>query len=266
MSDTSPSFRRRTLIPRFRRSLAAAAPVRAIGWLCLAAVALPFTAWAPRTNAAEPPSSSPEKKPFTAHDLVTMERVSDPRLSPDGRFVAYQLRTTDLEANKAVHALWLFDLKTPGATPRQVSAPGSNATSPRWSPDGQALFFLSNRAGSNQVWRLPLQAGGGEAQAVTRLPLDVNSFALAPDGRRLAVALDVFPDAATPEDTRKRLDEQEKRKATGQLYDQLFVRHWDTWANGTHAGLFTLALDASGVATAAPPKDATRCTSSRRRR
>ena len=233
----------------------------ATGWLRLAVV-LALTAWVPpRSHAAAdqtPGSSSPEKKPFTAHDLVTMERVSDPRLSPDGRFVAYQLRTTDLEANKAAHALWVLDLKTPGAVPRQVSAPGGNATSPRWSPDGRALFFLSNRAGSSQVWRLPWRAGGGEAQAVTRLPLDVNGFALAPDGRRLAVALDVFPDAATPEDTRKRLDEQEKRKSTGQLYDQLFVRHWDTWANGTHAGLFTLALDASGVAVAAPPVWVTR--------
>lgn len=240
---------------------AASGRLAARGLVCLAAtVAVLVTGGRPCVaRAAEQPRLA-ERKPFTARDLVTMERVSDPCLSPDGRWVAYQLRTTDLAANKGVHAVWLLDLQTLGAAPRQVSAPGSNATSPRWAPDGKALFFLSNRSGSNQVWRLPLEAGGGEARAVTQLPLDVGSFVLAPDGRRLAVSLDVFPDAATPEETKRRLDEQQAKRgrATGQLFDQLFVRHWDTWADGRRAQLFTLVLDAQGTATAAPPVHVTK--------
>ena len=191
-----------------------------------------------------------EKKPFSARDLVLMERVSDPRVSPDGRFVAYQVRRPDLETNKGVNGLWLLDLKTPGAAPRMLSAPGVDANTPRWSPDAKAVYFLSSRTGSSQVWRLALD--GGEAQPVTQLPLDVGSFKVSPDGRRLAVTLEVFPDAATLGETKKRLDEKAKPKASGLLFDKLFVRHWDTWANGTRAQLFTLPLDPAGAATGEP--------------
>ena len=61
-----------------------------------------------------------ENKPFSARDLVLMERVSDPRVSPDGRFVAYQVRRTDLETNKGVNGLWLLDLKPPGLGPKPL--------------------------------------------------------------------------------------------------------------------------------------------------
>ena len=191
-----------------------------------------------------------ETKRFTVRDLVALERVSDPRVSPDGRQVAYQLRTTDLEANKGLQGIWLLDLATPGATARPFSASGSSAFSPRWSTDGRAIYFLSTRSGSSQVWRIPV--GGGEAQMVTKLALDVGSFVLAPDGRHIAVSMEVFADSATLEDTKKRLDEKAKPKATGQLYEKLFVRHWDTWASGARAQLFTLALDESGLATGDP--------------
>jgi Tol biopolymer transport system component len=155
--------------------------------------ALLLLATATSMSGADPKPA--EKKPFSIRDLVMMERVSDPRISPDGKFVAYQVRKTDLEANKGVNGVWLLDLKTAGATPRMLSAPGSDANTPRWSTDSKAIYFLSSRSGSNQVWRLALD--GGEAQPVTQLPLDVGSFMLSPDGRRIAVTLEVFPDLTT---------------------------------------------------------------------
>lgn len=190
------------------------------------------------------------KKTFTVRDLVMMERVSDPRVSPDGKFVVCQVRKTDLDSNKGVNGLWLLDLKTPGATPRMLSAPGSDGNSPRWSPDSKAIYFLSSRSGTPQVWRLPLD--GGEALPVTQLPVEVGSFMLSSDGRRLAVTLDVFPDLPTLAETKKRLDEKAKPKASGLLFDKLFIRHWDTWSNGARAQLYSLALDAAGVATGDP--------------
>ncbi len=191
-----------------------------------------------------------ENKPFSVRDLVMMERVSDPRISPDGKSVAYQVRKTDLEANKGITGIWLLDLQSAGAVPRMLSAPGSDANSPRWSADGKTVYFLSSRSGSSQVWRLSLD--GAEAQPVTQLPLDVGSFKLSPDGRLLAVTLDVFPDAATLADTKKRLDQKAKPKATGLLFDKLFVRHWDTWANGARSQLFTMALDPAGSTAGEP--------------
>ena len=191
-----------------------------------------------------------EKKPITVRDLVVLERVSDPRISPDGKFVAYQVRKTDLEANKGVNGIWLLDLKSPGAAARLLTAPGSDANTPRWSADGKAIYFLSARSGSAQVWRLSLD--GGEAQPVTQLPLDIGSFMVSPDGRRLAITLEVFPDLATLAESKKRLDEKAKPKASGLLFDKLFIRHWDTWANGTRSQLFTVPLDAAGGAAGEP--------------
>lgn len=175
---------------------------------------------------------------FTPMDLVTMKRVSDPQIAPDGEQIAYTLRTTDLDGNKGVRQIWLLDRKT-GKT-RQVTSGNGNSDTPRWNADGQ-LYFLSTRSGSSQVWRL--DPSGGEAQSVTSLPLDVGAFGLAPSGDRIALAFETFPDCAADLDcSARKLKERAARKETGQRYDRLFVRHWDTWKDGTRSQLFAATL------------------------
>ncbi|HEY0975699.1 MAG TPA: S9 family peptidase [Solimonas sp.] len=180
---------------------------------------------------------------FTVHDLVRLDRVSDPRLSPDGRHVAYTLRSTDYDANKGVQQLWLLDLSS-GAK-RALTTSASNYA-PRWSNDGKQLYFLSSRSGSAQVWQLSLD--GGEAQAVTTLPLSVGAYALSPTGTRIAVSMEVFTDCVDLACTQSRLDARAAQKTTGVVHEKLFARHWDTWKNGTRAQLFTLKLGADGKA------------------
>jgi len=187
--------------------------------------------------------------PFTVEDLVLLKRVSDPQLSPDGRQVAFVQRETDLDANKGRTSLWLLDL-TPGtAQPRRLTEVKANDSSPRWSPDGRTLYFLSTRSGSSQVWRLALT--GGDAQRVSDYPLEVGALKVSPRGDRLALSMDVFPDCATLECTRERLSGRASDKASGRTYERLFIRHWDTWSNGTRSHLFTAQL-APGGAGAAP--------------
>jgi dipeptidyl aminopeptidase/acylaminoacyl peptidase len=103
-------------------------------------------------------------------------------------------------------------------------------------PDGRSLYFLSTRSGSSQVWSLSLD--GGEAQPVTKLPVDVGSFALSRDGALLAVSLEVFVDCPDLDCTQERLAALEKRQASGRLYDSLLFRHWDTWSDGRRSHLF----------------------------
>lgn len=185
-------------------------------------------------------------RPFDADALVRLERVSDPRVSPNGRLVAYTLRTTDYEANRGVQAIWLHDLES-GSTQRLTGGNGSSFHA-RWASDG-SLYFLSTRSGSQQVWRLDL-AAGGEAQAVTDLPLDVGTFVLSPAGDRIAVSVEVFPEfGADLAASRRRFDELAASKASGVVHEQLFIRHWDTWKNGSRAQLFGYALDPQGAAT-----------------
>ena len=181
---------------------------------------------------------APAPRPFNQQDLVTMRRVNAPRVSPDGRQVAFVLRSTDLEANRGRTDLWLVNLD--GTNLRQLTAHADNDAEPVWAPDGKSLFFLSSRGGSSQVWRLPVD--GGEPQAVTKLPLDVGSFALSRDGQQLAVSMDVFPDCGTLTCNTQRTEATQKKKNTGLAYDQLFVRHWDTWKDGTRSHLFVVPV------------------------
>lgn len=189
-------------------------------------------------------AQSQDSHPFNVHDLVMMNRVSDPQVSPDGKWVAYVLRTTDLEADGGKTDLWLVPVSG-AAQPRQLTTHEASDSSPRWSPDGRDLYFLTSRSGSSQVWRLPL--AGGEARQVTDLELDVGNLVLSPNGQRMAFSADVFVDCEDLACTAKRLEERQKAKTTGVVYDQLFVRHWDTWKDGRRSHLFVMETKGGSI-------------------
>lgn len=192
------------------------------------------------TLAAAPVAAEPH--PFNAHDLVTMDRVSDPQVSPDGEWVAFVVRETDLEADRGRTDLWR--VRTDGSGLQRLTRHESSDGSPHWAPDGEDLYFLSSRSGSSQVWRLPL--GGGEAVQVTDLPVDVNGYLVSPGGDRLAVSVDVFLDCETLQCTAERLAAEEESKADARLYDRLFVRHWDEWRDGRRSQLYVVPVDGGG--------------------
>jgi dipeptidyl aminopeptidase/acylaminoacyl peptidase len=155
-------------------------------------------------------------------------------------------RETDMNANKGRTSLWLLDLADPAATPQRATGAPANDSSPRWAPDGHTLYFLSNRSGTSQVWRLDLPALA--AQRVTDYPLDVTSLKVSPRAAQLALSMEVFPDCESLKCTRERLDQRAADKASGRLYERTFIRHWDSWSDGTRSHLFTAPLAAGGAA------------------
>lgn len=174
--------------------------------------------------------------PFSIHDLLAMERISDPQVSPDGRLIVFVLSKTDLEENGSKTDLWM--VRADGKDLRQLTSHTEKDSSPRWDPDGKTVWFLSSRSESSQVWRI--RVDGGEALQFTDEPLDVANLVIAPDGEHIAFTMEVFPDCNGPAETKKKLDEKDEKKVTGRMYDKLFIRHWNRWKDGRRSHVFVM--------------------------
>jgi len=185
---------------------------------------------------SEPTSThAAEKKPFDVRDLVELQRASQAALSPDGRTVAFVLRSTDMEANKGRTDLWM--MKSNGKGLRRLTTNKANDWAPQWMSE-KTVGFLSTRSGTPQIHAIEID--GGEARQVSDLPLDVQTFRSSPDGTVLVFSAKVYPDCDTVACTLERDEQREKRKTTGRVYDELFVRHWDTWKEGKRNHLFAM--------------------------
>ena len=209
-------------------------------WLCIAAALV--------SNVQAVGADAPSRA-LTPTDLNRLARVSDPQVSPNGRYVVYVQRETDLDANRGRTDLWLVDLENPALAQRRLTQHSANDTHPRWQVDGSSVYFLSSRTGSQQIWRLSLS--GGEAVQITDYPLDVNTFRFSDGGGRIALSMEMYPDCDSPRCTRERLDAAAKKKETGRIFDSLFIRHWDTWNAGLRSNLFVASMNTGGRA--APP-------------
>lgn len=194
---------------------------------------------------------------MTETDLATMKRLSAPAASPDGSMIAYQLRETDLDANKGRTDLYLLKLGTPDAVPAIfASKPDKNEHSPAFSPDGKSIFYLSNESGSEQIWRFDI-ASGTAAQA-SNFKADVIGFKISPDGSKFAVWGDVARDCLEFGCDRNG-DTSKPGPGSGHEYDRLLVRHWDQWETpGNYSRIFTAVLGADGkLGTAGKAMDGT---------
>ena len=175
-------------------------------------------------------------------DLQKLDRVSSPVLSPDGSTVVFAKRIVDADVVKASSSLWVRNLLTRDmAPPKRLTPEGWNVNSPSFSPDGKTVYFLSAKSGTQQLYALPLV--GGAPRQLTAFALDVTSYKVSPDGTRVLFSTDTFADCkADFACTKKRLDDTAAKKSSGVVYDGLFVRHWDTWADGRRSRLFVAAL------------------------
>jgi dipeptidyl aminopeptidase/acylaminoacyl peptidase len=169
---------------------------------------------------------------LTPELLWQLARVSEPQLSPDGSRLLYSVRTTDLAANKSTAQLFVVDVSS--GERRQLTTAGSNSNA-RFAPDGQRVAFLSTRSGSPQIWVIALD--GGEARQVTQHEGGVANMAWSPTGKHFSFTADVKLDPDV-HDRHKDLP-----KAEAKVYDDLMVRHWDTWHEGTYSHLFVVTSE-----------------------
>ncbi|AMJ57262.1 MULTISPECIES: S9 family peptidase [Stenotrophomonas] len=182
---------------------------------------------------------------FEVRDMVKLDRASAPLLTANGAQVVFAKRIVDADL-KASSSLWIRDLRTRDmAPPKQLTPAGWNVNSA--SIEGQNVYFLSAKNGSQQLYVMPL--AGGEPRQLTDFALDVDSYRISPQGDRVLFSAGVFQDCGSDlACTSQRLDKDKADKSSGQVFDSMFVRHWDTWADGRRNTLFVAPLPAAGAA------------------
>jgi dipeptidyl aminopeptidase/acylaminoacyl peptidase len=200
--------------------------------------------------AIAPLARAQSKRPITFDDLIAMQRVSDPRISPDGKWVAFTVATPDKEANRNAANIWL--IPAGGGEAKPLTRSGRD-NSPRWAADGKHIAFISSRDGEAQIYTISVE--GGEATKLTNISTGVDTFQWAPDGKSLAFTSGVFPDCNDDACNKKRLDDASKSKVKARVYDHLLYRHWTHWNDGRRSHLFITAAEGGAARDLTPGAD-----------
>jgi dipeptidyl aminopeptidase/acylaminoacyl peptidase len=189
--------------------------------------------------------SAQSKRPMTFEDLMRVERISDPQVSPDGNWVSYTQTTVDLAANTKTNHVWLVPLQ--GGPARQLAP--EEAERARWSPDGRSIAFISDRGDDPQIWVMP--ATGGTARQVTALATGADGVTWARHADVLLFTSTVYPACTSAVDVaacnKQKLDSANANPAKAQISTELLFRHWTVWRSGRYTHLFVVATDGSNL-------------------
>ncbi|HEX3559205.1 MAG TPA: S9 family peptidase [Pyrinomonadaceae bacterium] len=205
--------------------------------LCVVALAL----CAPAFTQAQTPRAR-----FTIQELLKVQRVADPQLSPDGKWVAYQITVPDVAANRSVTQIYL--IATSGGEPKRLTDGAASASEPRWSPDGRWLAFVTG----DQLWTM--DASGGGRRQVTNISTGADGPLWSPDGKWLAFTSDVYPDCADDACNRARDEQAAASKARAHVATRLLYRHWTEWKGDKRTHVFVVS-SAGGAARDLTPGD-----------
>src|SRR5882762_5985867 len=180
-----------------------------------------------------------QKRAITFEDFIALKSLSDPQLSPDGKWVAYTVSIPSLQDNRNVSRVWVAEVAT-GKSRQLTGGPGSDRQ-PRWSPDGKTLAFVSTRDSGAQVWVLPI--AGGDARKVSHVPDGVSDPLWLPDGSGLLVVSDVkWP-------SNQEIDQRNGQYPTdARIWTGLMWRHWDDFRAGKRQHVFRVDV-ATGKST-----------------
>jgi len=183
---------------------------------------------------------------FTVEEMLKLRRVGDPRLSPDGRLVAFTVGVPDVAANRTRTQVYV--VPAAGGEPKQITSGDASSTTPRWSPDGKRIAFVTG----GQIWTM--DAAGGDRRQVTGISTGAADPVWSPDGRLIAFASDVYPDCADDACNKRRDEEAAAGKVKAKVVTRLLYRHWTAWKDGKRTHVFVVPAE-SGAARDLTPGD-----------
>ena len=178
-------------------------------------------------------ATAQESRRFTVEDLLKVRRVGDPQVSPDGTRVAFTIGDVSWDANKVVTQIYVMTID--GGSMKQLTNGAGSATSPRWSPDGKRIAYVTG----GQVWTM--QNDGDNQDQVTTIATDAAGPVWSPDGKWIALTSDVYPDCTDNDCNKKKDEAADTSKVKAHLTTRLLFRHWDEWRDLKRTHVFVVS-------------------------
>src|SRR6266513_2507031 len=183
--------------------------------------------------------ASAQERRFTIDDLLKVRRVGDPQVSPKGDFVAFTITDVDKTANKNTTQIYLLPIS--GGEPRQLTNDEHSSSSPRWSPDGDRLAFISARDGEDQIWTIDVSSGA--LKKITSISTGAGDPVWSPDGNWIAFVSDVYPECKDDACNKRRAEEKAQSKVKAHVATHLLYRHWKSWKDGMRSHVFVISAN-----------------------
>ncbi|PYS57750.1 MAG: S9 family peptidase [Acidobacteria bacterium] len=158
-----------------------------------------------------------QERRFTIDELLKVRRVGDSQVSPKGDLVAFTITDMSVVANKGTTQIYVVPLR--GGEMRQLTNDEHSSASPRWSPDGEKLAFISARDGEDQIWTIDVSSGA--LKKITSISTGAGDPVWSPDGNWLAFVSDVYPECLSDACNKKRAEEKAQSKVKAHVATHL---------------------------------------------
>jgi dipeptidyl aminopeptidase/acylaminoacyl peptidase len=187
-----------------------------------------------------------QERRFGIEELLKVRRVSDPQVSPNGRRVVFTIAEVKFDDNRAVTQIYVMPLA--GGDTKQLTSGTGSASSPRWSPDGKKIAYVTG----NQVW--VMDDDGGDKEQVTKISTGGGEPVWSPDGKWIAFTSEVYPDCSDDACNKRKDEAADKSKVKAHITDRLLYRHWVEWRDLKRTHVFVVSSN-GGTARDLTPGD-----------